>query len=183
MMFPEYKRFLEALHKDKYYSWELYAIVSFCTACRVSDVLRLRWCDVLGGKDCIIKEQKTGKTRRIPINPSNKATIMNLYKLLGNPPMDELMFIGKDGKKHVTTQSVNRNLKKFKEMYNLKVDNFSTHSLRKTFGRYVYDSNGHSAESLLLLNHILKHSNIETTKIYIGITQDEVNSVFSNIHL
>ena len=69
----------------------------------------------------------------------------------------------------------------FKFKYRLSIDNFSTHTFRKTFGRYVYDTNEHSAESLLLLNKILNHSNIDVTKRYIGITKEEINQVFDSI--
>lgn len=59
----------------------------------------------------------------------------------------------------------------------------SPHTFRKTFGRYVYDSNNRSAESLILLNKILNHSSIQITKTYLGITKDEVNGIYASICL
>lgn len=88
---------------------------------------------------------------------------------------------GKFEDKPMTIQCVNQKLKDFKYKYRLKITNFSTHTFRKTFGRYVYDYNNHSAESLLLLNKILNHSSIQVTKTYIGITQEEIDGVFSSI--
>ena len=38
-------------------------------------------------------------------------------------------------------------------------------------------------EALLLLNRIFNHSNIEITKIYICIREDEINSIFDSIRL
>lgn len=81
----------------------------------------------------------------------------------------------------MTVQRVNQMLKVFKHKYRLNIENFSTHTFRKTFGRYVYDTNKHSAESLLLLNRILNHTSIQVTKAYIGITQDEINGIFNAI--
>ena len=65
--------------------------------------------------------------------------------------------------------------------YKVKIGNFSTHTFRKTFGRYVYETNNRSAEALVLLNKILNHTSIQITKTYIGITQDEINNIFESI--
>lgn len=183
LMFADFKRLLSELHRAKDYQWELYMRVSFCTACRVSDVRKLKWQDVLNGNECIVKEQKTGKVRRIPINEQNHKAILALYRLLRKPPMTDYMFISSKTNEPFTTQYINRRLKNYRDKYHLKIQNFSTHSLRKTFGRYVYDSMGHSTEALILLNQILKHASINTTKVYIGITQGEIDSVFGNIHI
>ena len=83
----------------------------------------------------------------------------------------------------MTIQYVNMKLKEFKYKYHLHIENFSTHTFRKTFGRYVYDTNNHSAESLILLNKILNHSSIAVTKTYIGITQEEVAGIYASINL
>lgn len=179
--YNEYERFLECLRKDKLYFWELYARLSFCTACRVSDVSRFKWNQVLSKKNCVITEQKTGKTRKITFNLSVQNKIEELYELLGKPALDDYIFKSQVTGGPLTTQYINRTLKDFKFKYKIKIGNFSTHTFRKTFGRYVYEINNRSAESLVLLNKILNHSSIEVTKTYIGITQDEVNRIFDSI--
>lgn len=179
--FNEYDRLLGRLHEDKEYLWELYARLSFCTACRVSDVLSLKWKDVLNQSILIIVEQKTKKTRKIPFNASVKNKIVEMYSLLGSPNINELIFVSKITGGAITVQYVNQKLKEFKVKYRVSIGNFSTHTFRKTFGRYVYETNNRSAESLILLNKILNHSNINVTKTYIGITQDEINSIYNSI--
>lgn len=181
LQFNEYDRLLGRLHEDKEYLWELYARLSFCTACRVSDVLSLKWKDVLNQSLLVIVEQKTKKTRKIPFNASVKSKIVELYSLLGSPNINELIFVSKVTGDAITVQYVNQKLKEFKVKYRVNIGNFSTHTFRKTFGRYVYESNNRSAESLILLNKILNHSNIDVTKTYIGITQDEINSIYNSI--
>ena len=59
----------------------------------------------------------------------------------------------------------------------------STHTFRKTFGRYVYELMGRSAEGLILLNQIFRHSNLETTRRYIGLAQEDIDKVFDSIRL
>lgn len=183
LKFEEYKTLLRELHHDKKYKWELYFIISFCLACRASDILSLKWNDILGRDECVVHEKKTGKTRCIPINQDNKAIIQSLYKLMGSPAVDGWIWPSTCTEGHVSIQAMNKMLKRIKETYNINIDHFSTHSLRKTFGRYVYDSMGHTEESLLVLNTILKHASLNTTKVYLGITKDETDSIFSGIKI
>lgn len=178
----EFKRFLECLHKDCEFLWELYARLSFCTACRSSDIRKLHWADVLNTVGTQITETKTGKIRSIPFNPKTKEKITELYILLGSPAPEQLIFESDRRKgSPITIQYVNQKLKKFKNKYDLQIEKFSTHSFRKTFGRFVYEGPGDKSDNLVKLNMILKHSSIEVTKRYIGITTDDINAVFSSI--
>lgn len=179
--YEEFTRFLDCLHNDGEYRWEMYARLSFCTACRASDTLRFRWKDVLGVSSITIVEQKTRKVRKIPFNPCVQKSFDELWKLLGCPDKKDYIMASPQGDKPLTIQFINKKLKEFKFKYRLKIENFSTHTFRKTFGRYVYDSSNRSAESLILLNKILNHSSIQITKTYLGITQDEVNGIYASI--
>lgn len=181
--YEEFMRLLDCLHKDKEYRWEMYARLSFCTACRASDTLKLKWGDVLGVSAITIVEQKTKKVRKIPFNPSVQKSFHDLWKALDCPDKSEFIMKSCQTKNAMTIQHVNYKLKEFKFKYKLQIENFSTHTFRKTFGRYVYDINNHSAESLILLNKILNHSSIQVTKTYIGITQEEVAGIYASITL
>lgn len=181
--YEEFTRLLDCLHNDGKYRWEMYARLSFCTACRASDTLRFRWKDVLGVSSVTVVEQKTQKARKIPFNPSVQKSFDELWKLLDCPDKKDYIMASPQGDKPLTIQFINMKLKEFKFKYRLKIENFSTHTFRKTFGRYVYDSSNRSAESLILLNKILNHSSIQITKTYLGITQDEVNGIYASISL
>lgn len=181
LKYSEYTRLLDELHKDGSYKWEMYARLSFCTACRASDVLNFKWCDILGKSGITVTEQKTKKTRYIPINPSVQQKFKELYELMGRPDRKDYIFPSNNKEKPMTIQYVNQELKEMKDKYNLNINHFSTHTFRKTFGRYVYDTHNHSAESLLLLNKILNHTSVQITKAYIGITQEEISSIFDSI--
>lgn len=181
--YDEFMRLLDCLHNDREYRWEMYARLSFCTACRASDTLKLKWGDVLGVSAITIVEQKTKKARKIPFNPSVQKSFHDLWKALDCPDKSEFIMKSCQTKNAMTIQHVNYKLKEFKFKYKLQIENFSTHTFRKTFGRYVYDINNHSAESLILLNKILNHSSIQVTKTYIGITQEEVAGIYASITL
>lgn len=179
----EFKKLLKELHKDKKYIWELYARLSFCTALRCSDVLSLTWHDIWNRCSLTVTEKKTGKTRKIPFNLQTQERIDEAYLLMKRPNPNELIFYNKKTRKPFTIQYINQMAKGWKEKYDLNIDHFSTHTFRKTFGRYVYDTSKDKSEALILVNSILNHSTIDVTKVYIGLRQDEVNSVFNSINL
>lgn len=181
LKYSEYTRLLDCLHADEEYRWEMYARLSFCTACRASDVLKFKWCDILGKSSIDVTEQKTKKTRHIPLNPSVQQKFKELYGLMGHPDRKDYILQHRCQDKPITIQWINQELKGMKFKYKLDIGNFSTHTFRKTFGRYVYDTHNHSAESLILLNKIFKHTSVEVTKTYIGITQEEISNIFDSI--
>lgn len=178
--YEEYKAVLNRLHTDNRFRDELYFVVAFSTALRVSDLIKLRWMDILGVDRITVTEQKTGKTRMVKINQNVQGKISELYELLGKPNMDRFLF--KDNATtSITPQAINKRLKGIRDEYQLSITNFSTHTFRKTFGRYVYEKKEKTDESLLLLCAIFNHSNPSVTKRYIGLRDDEINSVFDEI--
>ena len=89
--------------------------------------------------------------------------------------MSEKCFISRKNSVY-SIQRINVLLKGIKVKYGLKsVKNFSSHSLRKTFGRHVYemaDTNGEMA--LVMLSELFNHSNIAITKRYLGLRKEEI---------
>lgn len=177
----EYNRLISSLRKDENYMWELYCRISFYTGLRSSDVLRLKWNMVLGKERITISEKKTSKTRPIKLNAPKQAVIRELYTLLGSPEPNNYLFLNPKTKYHYHIKTVNRVLQEYKFNCRLKIGNFTTHSLRKTFGRAFYESKGRSPEALVLLSYTFKHSNYSDTLRYIGITQGEVDNVYDSL--
>lgn len=182
--YQDYKRLVETLASEKKYWWCMYCIVSFCTGLRFSDVQKLKWKDIVDKRKIIVTEKKTSKTKAIPIGSNAAEHISKLYAQLKKPNKDSYILCSeKSNGKPVSVQYINRHLKSFKEKYDLDIENFSTHTFRKTFGRYVYEKSGHSNESLLYLNRIFRHSNLDTTMIYLGIRDEEIGSIFESIEI
>ena len=121
-----------------------------------------------------IREKKTGKRRVVRINNDFQRHINNCYRALKVEDDTEKCFLSQ--KKSVySIQRVNAILKEIKRNYNLKIQNFSTHTLRKTFDRKVFESAGENANlALVKLSELFNHSNVSTTKIYLGIRQEEL---------
>jgi site-specific recombinase XerD len=66
-------------------------------------------------------------------------------------------------------------LKNIKVRYNLKIKNFSSHSLRKSFGREIFERSGENAElAIVKLSQLFNHSSASITRKYLGISQQEL---------
>lgn len=177
----DYWRLVDGLHNESGYFGELFCRLAFCTALRGNDVLSLHWSDILGKEKATIREPKTNKKRKIHFHSSVVQKIQELYELLGRPPVNRFIFYNKDTEKPYTLEYVNHTLKKFRVKYRLPIKAFSTHTFRKTFGRYIWESNGRSSESLIKLCRVFQHSSLDITMVYLGIRQDEIDALYETI--
>ena len=142
---------------------------------RISDTLRLTWSMLLEGNSFEIIEKKTQKRREVRINANFQKHIKDCFSALEIKDQSEYCFISRK-KRVFSIQRINVLLKDIKKRYNLKsVKNISSHSLRKTFGRHIYeraDTNGEMA--LVMLSELFNHSNIIVTKRYLGLRKEEI---------
>ena len=151
----------------------LYVIVSINSGLRCQDVLCLTWEQLRTDKIDII-EIKTGKNRTIKINDNIKNAINSFSENLKGH-----IFVSQK-KSIFTIQQINRKLKVLFSNEN-KTLNISTHSLRKTFGRRVYENNNESEKALIYLNELFNHSTLSTTRIYLGIRQEELDNIYLSL--
>lgn len=142
---------------------------------RISDLLQLSWEMLLDGDSFTITEQKTGKRRTVRINRDFQKHICACRKAMRVTDNASKCFSNTSGEP-LSVQRVNVLLKQIKVKYGLKtVRNISSHSLRKTFGRKVFESAGENANmALVRLSELFNHSNVAITKIYLGIRQEEL---------
>ena len=125
------------INSDKQSVIGLYIIVSIYTGLRISDVLRLKWSDLMK-EDLVIKEKKTKKLRTIKIN-STIHSVLSKFNLNGE---DDFIFKSQKGSVF-SIQQINRVLKEIFRTESKHL-NISSHSLRKSFGRRVYENNNES---------------------------------------
>ena len=165
---------IHRLEKDGDYKTSLLIAVGIFTGLRISDILALRWCQILNVDEFTIEEKKTGKMRTIRINKQLQAHIKDCYENIqpGSPKAYILI-----SQKHCvfSIQRINTILKEVKAKYRVKIKNFSCHSLRKTFGRQVYTLNSENAEmALVKLMELFNHSSVSITKRYLGLRKEEL---------
>ena len=156
-------------------------IVSGCfTGMRISDLLCLKWNMVLDKDEFNIREKKTGKTRRITINPYMKEVLIYVaqeFQRNGTFLPDGYLFANRWGKP-ISVSYVNKRLKVVFKNYNIHVQNPSSHLMRKSMAQHVWLKDNKSERSLVYLSEIFSHSSTAVTRRYIGITDQDIKDIY-----
>ncbi len=171
------------LERDGDWKFSLLLSIGGFTGLRIGDILSLRWIDVIDKEFIEITEKKTKKYRKIKLNPSLIEIINRIVSSLTIENIEDHIFLNRFKTSTISIQYVNRKIKEIMERYKV-VKNpqmIKSHSLRKSFGRRVFENNDNSERSLILLSEILNHSSIKTTKIYLGIRDKEIYDVYDNL--
>ena len=169
---------IRKLAKDNNYKMSLLIALGCFTGLRISDILSLRWWQILGVEEFTITEKKTGKQRTIRLNPQLQQHIQECYEHIKPIGVKAPILVSQKGT-IFTIQAINRIFKDIKKKYKVKIKNFSCHSLRKTFGRQVYNMNSENSElALVKLMELFNHSSVSITKRYLGLRQEELLQTF-----
>ncbi len=156
----------------------LLIVAGLNTALRISDILSLKWSDVYDFKrkrirDRIrLRELKTGKSQNIVINKSLKEAIRTILKDISISEPDRFIFIGY-GDRPMNRSTAYRIVRRVATALDLP-GSISCHSLRKTFGYHAWKQGAQPA----LLMDIYNHSSFRITRRYLGIDQDDKDSLF-----
>ena len=174
LVWSEAMNLIRKLAKDGNYKMSLLIAIGCFTGLRISDILALRWNQILSVDEFTVIEKKTGKQRTLRLNPQLQKHIQECYEHIKPIGIKAPILVSQKGTIY-TVQTINRILKEVKKKYRLKVKNFSCHSLRKTFGRQVYNMNSENSElALIKLMELFNHSNVAITKRYLGLRQEEI---------
>lgn len=127
------------------------------TGLRISDIIAMKK-TVLEIKEPTIKEQKTGKSRRIYIPKKLRAEL----KQYANNNTSEFIFEGYGKSGHITRQSVHKAFKHAAERSNINL-NIATHAMRKKYARTLYEK----GKNLKYIQNKLNHKSISDTLLYL----------------
>lgn len=167
------------LENDKEYKFCLLISIGVFTGLRISDLLNLKYSQILNCNIFLLNEKKTKKERSIKVNSTLKEIVQRIYDKSDASNLDEFIFLNKYRTKCIDKSYVNVKLKELFVKYRIRVKgNVSTHTFRKTLGRRVVEVSNYSNESLVLLMELFGHSNMGITKRYLGITKDEIHNVY-----
>lgn len=161
--------FLKA-HSERNYVLFMFGIYS---GLRISDILKLRVRDVRGKTHIYIREKKTNKEKRFIISNELKSILNSFIK-----NKEDYMFLFKSAKGNnlpITRQQAYVILKNAGQAFG--VDSIGTHTLRKTFGYFMYQQ----TKDLTAIKEILNHSDVSITRRYIGLTQDDKDSMMKKL--
>lgn len=158
-------------------------VLGLHTALRISDILELKWKDVYNfQRNCfkehiLICEKKTGKESIIAINRHVKEALYSYQITCRSNPEDYIFSKKTDFSIPICRSQAYRIVKKAAEA-TLCDTHISCHSLRKTFGYHAWKQ----GISPVLLMDIYNHSSFEITRRYLGICQDERDSIFMEMN-
>jgi integrase len=156
-------------------------VLGACTALRVGDLLRLTWEDVYDSEreefctHITLTERKTGKEKRIALN-AQAIKALRLYL-----PCRQSAFLFASVRKTaapISRVQAWRIIRAAAEAIGAS-GRIACHSLRKTFGYWAWKS----GVLPVMLMDIFNHSSFEITRRYLGISQDDRDSVYLSMAL
>jgi len=180
----EFLFLIQRLEKDKDYKYCQLIATGVYTGLRISDLLNIRYSDIMGKERLVVTEKKTNKRREIKINKDLRELVERIFQLQSVTNSDSYMFINRFGNKPIDKSYVNVQLKRIQRKYRIKLDaGFSTHTFRKTLGRRVLSVNDNNEMSIYLLMELFGHSSPQITKRYLGIRQQEIFDVYDALSI
>ena len=165
------KRDIERMKKALHGRDLLLFILGINSNLRISDLLTLTREDIVDNQ-IVIRESKTGKTKRIHLGDK---TLQQIAPLL---PETGTLFPSRKGGNPITRQQAWRILNDAADRAGLAIV-FGTHTLRKTFAYHAYKQ----GVELPLLMRILNHSSQRETLRYIGIETEDITNVYDSVQL
>ena len=150
---------------------------------RISDLLGLTIADVLDDNGKVrdritLREMKTGKGKDFPISDSARKAINEYMRTRTTANKTEPLFASRKGDKAISRQQAWLIINQAAHTVGIK-EQIGTHTLRKTFGYWAYQS----GVDLSLIQKLLNHSAPSVTLRYIGITQQEMDDVYISLNL
>jgi len=151
------------------------------TGLRISDIMGIKVSDIYNQQRqfreyLIINERKTAKQRKIKLNDTLRKCLDNYVKTQHLVSDDYLFHSQKGG--YLGRIQIYRVLKDAATV--MGIENFGTHSLRKTWGYWTYKI---SKYNIGLIMDTFNHSSPSITLRYIGINQDQKDELYSIVQL
>jgi integrase len=156
-------------------------VLGLHTALRIADLLRLRWVDVYDWNSGAFKshvtlvEKKTGKQKTIALN---QAAVRALRLQLPKGREEFIFANNRKGSRAICRVQAWRIIRMAATAIKA-IGRIGCHSLRKTFGYFAWKA---GALPVMLMD-IFNHSSFDTTKRYLGITQDDRDRIYLGMAL
>jgi site-specific recombinase XerD len=138
------------------YNYRLVYELGSATGLRISDIVSLKK-EVLNKKEPTIKEQKTGKSKRIYIPVELKTELKKYSK-----NHKKYIFESRSKTGHLTRQAVHKHFKKIATEIECH-ENIGTHTMRKNYALKLLQK----GKSLKYIKNKLNHDNLTDTLLYL----------------
>jgi len=174
---------------------KLLFLIGMNVGLRASDLRVLKWSyfienieadgRIVFRNDYTLMPQKTKNKRKFVTLSFNSTVTKALEWYNGLYPVDDLdayIFTSRKGNEPMTIQSLCRLVKDTAEMAGI-TKNIGSHSLRKTWGFWIWHTAEDKSYALTLLMRAFNHSSQDTTLKYIGIMKKEIDTMYKSIDL
>jgi integrase len=173
------KRDAAAEGSDEYYRWYrnyVILIVGVNTGNRITTITEQTARDYAGGKYTVV-EHKTGKRIEMDINPDVYRIIQNYIDAFSFKNNNYIFRTNLITDRPIARQTAWRMIKAVASEAGIKYC-IGTHSLRKSYGRWIYDE----THDIFLVQKLLQHNSAEVTQRYICLEDSKVQSKRESIN-
>ena len=156
-------------------------VLGVSTALRIGDLLSLTWSDVYDEErrafrsHIFLKERKTGKKKQIPLS---KKAVKALWRYYPHRSGDFIFANNRKSAGAICREHAWRIIRAATEALGLAFS-VGCHGLRKSFGFFAWKA----GVLPVLLMELFNHSSFEITRLYLGITQAEMDRVYLGMAL
>lgn len=157
--------FVKIVNEEKHLKHKCWLLLGFFCGLRVSEVAHIKVEDIYASSHKL-KVLGKGNKERFTILPNIVIKALKAYCIKNNIRSGYL-FHGSNNKPYMNDKTIINYFSVIKDLYNL-TDNISYHSLRHSFATNYLIHGG----SLLKLQSMLGHTNINTTTIYLHLSQN-----------
>lgn len=196
LQWNEAQSLLNNLIAEKRYNTALMCSTGFFWGLRIGDILSLTWGQIIQQELTIIEQKTSNRKKKVHTTPK-KRTLTHSEKsyafvkialdaLPVKPDKEDFVFIpsrnlkGRE-RQQISVTAANKRIRESLEKYAIKTKNPSSHTLRKTFARKIYDDSNDKGKALVELMDILNHSSLTNTKKYIGLTAQRKKETYESI--
>ena len=160
-------------------------VLGLNTALRIGDILSMKWGMIYDFEDeefrqnVYLQEEKTEKHKKLVLNSTAIEALRLYFDSIELPNKDDYVFKSREGiNSPITRQRAYSIIKNAADAVGVK-GNIGCHSLRKTFGYF----SAKKGVPMHILMRLFNHSSENITKDYLGITQDDIDKVYTMIEL
>ena len=157
--------FINILNSEPNLKHKCWLLLAFCSGLRVSEIASLKIENLSSKNHTILIQNGKGKKDRYTILPNITIKFLGLYCKKNNIKSGYL-FPGINNS-FMNSKTIINYFSVIKDEFNLN-DNITFHSLRHSFATYYLANGG----SLLTLQSMLGHTNLNTTTIYLHLSQN-----------